>query len=313
MQLELPLLFYRRKGAERKKRLYTELSADETLQIIGDFAEAGALTVNIVGAGEPLIDPLLPMVLHQIAELGMVPVVFTHGAELATRPKLIGLLQEVQATVVVKLNSSDAVLQDAIVGRKGYTNLRDMAVTTLLEQGFANTVPTRLAIDTLAFKGNLKELPRIHRWARMNNVFPISAGFIPTGRTGGGQVSGAASLRVVPDPERKTAEAALAPIDSEDTGWLRDCIQKIDAEYGVQHHPCSAYFGGGQCTQILGLYVDVLGRIWPCVARQQIGPNPSLEPLAYFRDGILPSEVWASHPYMRWIRENYNGGCPYKH
>lgn len=237
--------FIEQKDTERKRRLPAELTADETFLVVRDFAKAGALTVNIVGAGEPLIDPLFPSALRAIATLGMVPVVFTHGAEIVRKPELIAVIQETNATVVVKLNSWDPTLQDAIVGRPGYTERRDTAIQALLREGLAECTPTRLAIDTLAFQGNLKELPSIHRWARRNNVFPITADFIPTGRTAGGQVAGAASLQGLSSLERQTVETVLEPISIRDAVWLRERFEEIDAEYGVRHALCSAYFGGG--------------------------------------------------------------------
>lgn len=304
--------FVEQKATERKRRLPAELSDKETLSVINDFARAGSLTVNIVGAGEPMIDPLFPRVLREIARLGMVPVIFTHGAEIPRKPHLIDLLQETNATVVIKLNSRNRALQDAIVGRIGYAEQRDVAISLLLQAGFAESNPTRLAVDTLAFKGNLEELPDIHRWAREHNIFPITATFIPTGRTAGGSVSGSASFRVVDSMERIAAQYALNEINRDEADLLKMRLRSIDDEFCVSHAEGAAYFGGGACTQILGLYVDVLGRIWPCVARRQVGPNPSERPLGSVREGLMPSGVWTTHSYMAWLRRNYDGRCPYK-
>jgi hypothetical protein len=60
------------------------------------------------------------------------------------------------------------------------------------------------------------------------------------------------------------------------------------------------------------LYVDILGHIWPCVARQWRDQSVQVTPIGSWRNGERPSELWRSHPYMRHLRETYSGACPYK-
>src|SRR5436853_561096 len=51
--LNCPYCFIEEKSSARKLRRPQELSLSETHAIVDDFIAAGALTVNIVGAGEP--------------------------------------------------------------------------------------------------------------------------------------------------------------------------------------------------------------------------------------------------------------------
>ena len=55
--LNCPYCFVEEKFSPRKVRRSDELSIEETRAVIKDFHAAGACTVNIVGAGEPTIDP----------------------------------------------------------------------------------------------------------------------------------------------------------------------------------------------------------------------------------------------------------------
>ena len=63
--LNCPYCFTEGKNSERKLRLPNELSIDDTISILGDFASSGAKTINIVGAGEPTIDPHFELVVQR--------------------------------------------------------------------------------------------------------------------------------------------------------------------------------------------------------------------------------------------------------
>lgn len=310
--LNCPYCFVEEKLSRRKVRRPNELSIEETRAVIEDCHAAGAATVNIVGAGEPTIDPHFEEVITLIASLGMVPVVFTNGIRIAREPAVARFLYCQDATVVLKFNSRNPVLQDLVAGRRGYTSLRDQALETLLDTGFASHSPTRLALDTLAFRGNLAELPSIYRWCLERNIHPIVSEYIPTGRTEGGRFVGHASLP--PDPEARRAICkALDPLTQEDRLWLATQLGGIRRELGLDAGGPCAYYGGGVCTQLLGVYVDISGNIWPCVARTAL-EDAGLAParLGNVRQGDLPSTLWRSHPYMAFVRARFDGSCPYK-
>jgi MoaA/NifB/PqqE/SkfB family radical SAM enzyme len=312
--LNCPYCYIEEKNSKRKIRRPNELSFEEIVGIIGDFASAGALSVNIVGAGEPTIDPAFEAVISAIADANLVPVVFTNGILLAHDDRLVDRLYAAGATIVLKYNSADKELQDLVAGRRGYARKRDAAREALLDRGFSAHEPTRLALDIMAFRGNLPELPVIHRWCRTANVFPIMGDFIPTGRTESGRFAGFESLNSYTPSDRARVDDLLQPLSADERRKLYEGLAEIDrSEFGIKRPLASAYYGGGTCTQILGLYVDIQGDIWPCVARSQVAAG-ILSPgwLGNVRNGDLPSEIWRSHPYMRAIRERYDGGCPYK-
>lgn len=305
--------FIEEKNSSRKIRRPNELTLDETLFVIDDLVNAGAETINIVGAGEPTIDPHFRAVIEHIWGLARTAVVFTNGIALASNPELVHFLYTHGVSVILKWNSLRADVQDVVAGRSGYNAKRDRAMELLLDQGFSASLPTRLGIDAIVFRGNVSEVPNIHVWARRNNIFPITADYIPTGRTEHGTFQGFAALQLVEVLDQTQITELLAPPQAAERILLDRELRIIDQRYGIGRSGHYAYYGGGSCTQILGLYVDIAGNIWPCVARRMLWQDGiSDAPLGNIRSGVLPSVVWGSHPYMKHIRQSFDGACPYK-
>src|SRR5438445_12203316 len=65
--LNCPYCYIEEKNSRRKVRRPDELSHEETLAVIDDFISCGAKTINIVGAGEPTIDPHFEQTVDYIA------------------------------------------------------------------------------------------------------------------------------------------------------------------------------------------------------------------------------------------------------
>lgn len=309
--LNCPYCFIEEKNSARKERKPGELTPHEVEAVVLDFLSSGARTVNLVGAGEPTIDPQFRDVVDLTHSGGARTVIFTNGIALADDDALVEWLWTRGATVVLKYNAVTPTLQDVMVGRRGYSSVRDAALCRLIKWGFNSMQPTRLGVDTLACRGNLNELTAIHRWCRRNNVFPMTAEFLPTGRTADGTVNAVAALGKI-DPElADRARSALRSLNSQERERLLTDLASVDRECGVEHFGDRAYFGGGPCRQLLGVYVDIIGRIWPCVARSR-GASGDSSPLGSVKSGDTASSVWRNSPYLQSIRATYTGACPYK-
>ncbi|MGD0026213.1 MAG: radical SAM protein [Xanthobacteraceae bacterium] len=228
--------FIEEKNSPRKVRFPDELSLEETLSVIDDFATAGARSVNLVGAGEPTIDPAFQQIIERIGLKGMTPVVFTNGIHFNTHPELLDILYAIGATVVVKFNSADPTLQDLLAGRKGYTVQRDTAIERLIYRGFAAHSPTRLAFDIIAMQGVFGEITDIVRRCRRENILPIVTNFIPTGRTERGTFVGFAALAALGQHERDKVRAALQPLTPSEQNALYHALADIDrADFEIGH------------------------------------------------------------------------------
>lgn len=311
--LNCPYCYIEEKNSTRKTRRTDELTFEETLKVIDDLKSLNAKTINIVGAGEPTIDPHFQEVVKHIHESGMTTVLFTNGIKFTTDHSLVEFCYLNDVSIVLKYNSQSPLIQDLVSGRKGFSNKRDEALKLFFQSGFNATTPTRLGIDTIVFKGNTAEIPVLHKWCRDNNIFPISAEYIPTGRTENGVFTGYESIKGFRKEEVQEISFLLMPTNSTERKLLVETIRGIDESLGIKRNGNMAYYGGGTCSQILGLYIDIQGNIWPCVARSvKEGKKLVDGNLGNIRNGNLPSEIWLNHPYMKKIRTNYDGGCPYK-
>lgn len=311
--LNCPYCFVEEKSSTRKVRRSNELNIEETLVLIDTFSSCGAKAITIVGAGEPTIDPHFKQVVEAISARGITTVLFTNGIALAHDPNIVHFLNKHGASVVLKYNAISPAIQDAVAGRLGYTAKRDMALEFLLDEGFAAHEPTRLGLDIMVFKGNINEIPKIHLYCRRNNLYPIAGDYIPTGRTEAGTFHGQAAFVWDNSDKKMHLENILAPPSPEERVHLFNELSQIDEKFGIKRNIHSAYYGGGICTQILGLYVDISGNIWPCVARKSRTNTGYLEkPLGNIRSGSSVSEIWLNDPSLEELRQTFNGGCPYK-
>lgn len=259
-----------------------ELSLVERLALIDAAAELGAKTYDIVGAGEPLIDPLCLRQLEHAASRGLQPVVFTNGSVLGSRVhgrRVAERLNELRATVVVK-HHGDAILHDSIVHKPGAAEKRDRAISLLMELGFNAERPTRLGIDNIIYQKTLSSMPDCLRWCRRNNLHLVCSSFIPAGRT------------------QKTDERAATTEELERV--MEEC-QRIDAEeFGLVHSAKLPFLGYGRaCTQYLGLYVTIKGLVHGCVGKMEAYGNVRERSLA---------DMWADR--LPVLRRSFNGGCP---
>jgi MoaA/NifB/PqqE/SkfB family radical SAM enzyme len=311
--LNCPYCYIEEKESRRKVRHHDELSHSEVLAIIDDLHSCGAKTINIVGAGEPTIDPHVVETISYISGLGMRVVLFTNGIKLSRDIHFVDFLHANGASVVLKFNSQDATTQDLVAGARGYSIKRDRALELLIDSGFNATEPTRLGVDIIVFSGNYAELVGIHRWCRDNNIYPIAGEYIPSGRTELGSFQGFSALASFPPEDRATIADLLQPITPDQRHAVLKQVAALDLELGIERDASFAYVGGGVCTQILGVYIDIAGNIWPCVARS-IAVDGTLRNglLGNTRRGDSPSKIWNTHPYMEQIRKRFDGGCPYK-
>lgn len=271
-----------------KRRLADELPIERRLDLVDEAASLGAQSINFVGAGEPTIDPGFWRVVERMAERKITPIIYTEGSLKLTHESFCKRLSDVGATVVLKVNSlHDPEYQDRVlrgvrpkdgIPRMSYFKERERALRNLMDLGFCDTVPTRLAFDTIICRENIGEIERIHRFARLNNIFVLFVNYLPSGRTRDGHTT------AISWPEQHELFSRLAAIDRE--------------EYGIEHRSHFPYAGGVPCTiRGLGLFVKIQGDVFDC-------PGESMR-LGSLRDSSL-AELWNA---ARPITERFDGGC----
>jgi len=277
------------------------------LLIIDKLAEAGAKTVNIIGGGEPTVDPNFREIAQYIKSLGIKVLVATNGIEIANSDSLLKFLSDIEASIVIKVNSFNGSLQDTLVGKSGYANARDIALKRLIESGFNQTHPTRLGINTLLMKSNIDKVFDIFVFCRENNITFISGNYMPTGRTEASVFQGDYLL------EDKSEKKLFEPVSTEQYKAVRKQILEYDTTNGFPVNSPDAYISGLPCIQGLGIQIDNEGKIWHCPARHQVVDGNLLsKEICVNAISQNLSDLWLNETYLYSFRNNYNGYCPYK-
>lgn len=270
----------------RKLRLKSEMSLSERLSLVDQAADLGTRSINWVGAGEPTIDPDFWQITEHIAKSGITPLIYTEGALRLTKRDFVKRLYDVGATVVLKVNSLwDHDYQNAIVrgatnntAANTYTQRRNQALDLLMAEGFADSNPTRLAMDTIISKQNLAEVPALHRYARKHNIFVLFVNYLPSGRSTDG----------VSDALNREQQFAVF-----------DELAQIDAdEFDIAHRSKFPYAGGVPCSiRGTGLFVKITGQVFDCPGELMALGNIRTESLSSIWDKALP------------IAKAFDGGC----
>lgn len=274
--------------AGQKRRLANEMTLEERLSLIDQAAGLGARSINFIGAGEPTTDPHFWVLLTRMAEWGVTPIVYTEGSLKLVKRDFIRRLYRLGATVVLKVNSLwNAEYQNSVVRGLGekrntlsdrYTERRNRAIRLLIEEGFTDCDPTRLAFDTIVCRENTDEITALHIYAREHNIFVLLVGYLPSGRSSAGP------------HDALTREEQFA---------LFERIAQIDKErFSINHGTRFPYAGGVPCSiRGTGVYVKITGKAFDCPGE--------LISLGDVRHESL-AEIWRR---ARPISETFDGGC----
>jgi len=305
--LNCPYCYVEKVGSLGKRKNENELTLPDYLLIIDKLAEAGARTINIIGGGEPTVDPNFREIAQHIKSLGIKVLVATNGIEISKSDSLLHFLSDIEASVVLKVNSFDGALQDTLVGKTGYATARDIALKRLIENGFNKAHPTRLGINTLLLKSNIDKVFDIFTFCRENNITFISGNYMPTGRTEASIFQGDYLLK------DKSEKILFEAVSTEQYKAVRRQILEYDTNHGYPVDSPDAYISGLPCIQGLGIQIDNEGKIWHCPARHQVidGNLLSKEICSDAKSQNL-SDLWKSETYLLSFRNNYDGQCPYK-
>ena len=305
--LNCPYCFTDPANSSHREKKTDCLSFEEYKEIIIQLKEAGTKTINIVGAGEPTMYKHFDELIKFISLQGIKVCVSTNGILLASQDNRIDLLNEIKATIILKVNSCNSYLQYVLVAQDGYATTRDNTLKKLINKGFTNETPTRLAINTLLIKSVYSEIYDIFLFCRENNISMISSVYMPTGRTYGLVFHG---KEAIPN-KYQVMDELYQPLTRSDIEILLNQIKDYDNRNNIVRTLHPAYISGIACTQLLGIQIDNQGRVWSCPARK-ILINGSVEELPLTDDKTVKYlSIWKGETAFN-IRDNYNGECIYK-
>jgi MoaA/NifB/PqqE/SkfB family radical SAM enzyme len=285
-------------GTRRTDQDANNLSADDYRKVIASFAEMGGRDVGIPGAGEPFFRDdqmgvsnckLTLDILEACKTAGLCLTIFTtaHWIDIA----LAEHLAEYDVVLLVKYNSMDEKIQNALVGLNGrsalnYAQQRDHALLLLMAAGFDEPAfgkKSRLGIVTSVMNANKYELPALLRFARKHNLIFDCDTILERGRG------------------KSFDEAGGSPRDHDMREIFKN-LQRIDAEEFGNHWDISRSYIGTCCDRFRHhLYVSKTGDVSPCVGATDVHlGNIRTEPL---------HACWEA-PAMKVIREHkYVGKC----
>lgn len=275
--------------AGKKRRLPNELSFAQRVRLLEELKGLGARSINIVGAGEPTIDPYFFDLLVAIRRLDMTPLVYTEGSLKLSEQDFCSRLYDLGATVVLKVNSlwqeeyQNSILVSGNVNphtpKYNYFEHRRRAFENLIDLGFNKGAPTRLAFDTIICRENVGEIEALHRFARDNNIFILLVNYLPSGRSASGHTNS------ISRTEQFEIFARIAEIDR--------------TEYGIVQRGTYPYGGSQPCLiRGAGLFVKIGGDVLACPGETRPVGNILRSPLA---------KIWAR---LTDVREAFDGHCP---
>lgn len=306
--LNCPYCFTASANSAKREKKENYLSFDNYKEIVLQLKDAGTKTINIIGEGEPTMYPYFDQLIEFISLQGIKILLTTNGIILSTNDKRIDLLNEIKATIVLKVNSRNSQLQDTLVGRKGYASLRDRAFNKLIEKHFNTEIPTRLAINTLLIKPIYDEFYDLFLYCRNNNISLIASVYMPTGRTYGVEFHGQKAIRKgLPD-----LDDLYMPLDQEEMGELLKCMKDYDLKTGITRATYPAYISGIACTQLLGLQIDNQGKVWCCPTRMVLDEKGNLISDSITENTHDIKTLWKNNSFLMKMRKDYNGRCIFK-
>ncbi len=215
------------------------MSSAEIDSVIRQAAELGARKLVILG-GEPLLYKELESKLDLIEALGMGTEIFTNGALLT--PELGAMLFAHRARVVLKLNSLQPAVQEAMTGVPGALAKALGALDLLRQAGY--TEPGLLAASSVISSLNVDGMAELWRWLRIHDVIPYFEIMTPQGRMLRNRY-----LHVDPRRLREVFEEIAA----------------IDQEFGREWTPQPPLVGGKCFRHLYSCVVNADGDVMPCV------------------------------------------------
>ena len=225
-----------------------EMNLEERKDLYRQAKDLGCQLVHIAARGEPTVDPYFKEQLECINDLGMIPVIYTHGANIDD--EWADTLWKNNASIMLKIHSLKPELQDFFAATKGYTEKRNKGLEALIKRGFNKDYEgqTRLGADILVMRKNYNEIEDIYRWCRDNNIFPLVKPLMCNNKGASKYVL--ENLYVSPQEVKELYER-LSKIDKE--------------EYGYTWEPTPPYAGINCNYFYYHLCVTIMGDVWPCI------------------------------------------------
>lgn len=270
--LNCPFCFRMKNSVDDEKQ---ELKIDDLKKIILEAKELGLRSVKFLGKGDPFENKGFLDFLRFLHSQDVIPLIFTKGQVLGddslvlkyfgeygitTGIELVQELKRLNVSIMLGFASFDSVVQNKIVGRKNsnYTEIRNQALINLVNTGFNEGNPTRLALAMNPItKWNVDEIVDIYKWGRKRNFYCVVTPSMISGRA-----KDKTWVAITPPKERLEEIYTEIYKFNIDTG-----LQSIEQ---IKDEGISAYAGGHPCNQVsTGMYVSLNGVVLSCPGSEE--------------------------------------------
>ncbi len=156
----------------------SELNPEEIQNAIIQAKDLGARKMIILG-GEPMLYPHILRMLRFMRGEGLNVEMFTNGSQIT--PETAAQLFALGVDVVLKMNSFNENIQDALAGKKGAYKIIQEAFKNLKNSGYPSP-KKRLGISTIICEQNFDELINMWEELRRQNIEPYFEIMTPQGK-----------------------------------------------------------------------------------------------------------------------------------
>lgn len=219
------------------------INFNDIKNVLKQASELNARTVEIVGEGEALLYPNFRKLIEYIDVLDMIPTLYSNC--ILINKEMAKFLFNHNTTVIGKQNSLSPNKQDKICNVKGsFENIMN-GINNLIEAGFTEKKPSRLAIHTVILKENLSEIPEMWRQWRHKNILPqVQVLVYPSKNQGPQYFEYYRNHSPTPEETRKLFES-LSRIDKEEFGFNWNPL----SAYPIAPDGCKVIYGTIGITQ----------------------------------------------------------------
>ena len=155
-----------------------ELNPEEIQSGILQARDLGAKKIIVLG-GEPMAYPGIINMLKFIRKQGLDIEMFTNGFQI--NADMANALFALDIDVILKMNSQNENIQDALAGKKGAYKIIQEAFKNLKQAGYPKK-GKRLGISTIICEQNFNELIGMWEWLRKQNIEPYFEIMTPQGK-----------------------------------------------------------------------------------------------------------------------------------
>ncbi|MDD5163686.1 MAG: radical SAM protein [Candidatus ainarchaeum sp.] len=270
-----------------------KLSKEEIFSVIEQFKEIGGKSIKILGEGEPLLRKDIFEIFEHIHKIGLIPVLFTCGDVLGnnnltkeihgiTAKEVIQKLKNCNATIMLKYEKKN---EDSIVGKKGFSKKRNIALERLLSSGFNKFSPTHLGFGIVVLKENHSEIAKVYEMALKQNIYPLLCPLMPIGKA--------------QDSEWRKEIG----ISAKQMVEMAKQLYSIAKKRGVKPK-CAADFPGGLPCDVAraGFYIADTGKIYLCEDEEYVGTVREMN----LKEAWKKIFEWKNQKYGK---ERWSGKC----